>query len=124
MDPWEIVVGIVVLVLVLLFVGGYVANARIRRSRDSDLTATIAAADGPVAEARAQARGWDRDLLGAAARSAFAARHPGLTPTAFDLVQVVDRPGPDEAAALMRVTHAAGDEEIELRRSGDAWAAA
>src|SRR4051794_3882758 len=124
MDPWEIVVLIVVLVLALLFVGGYVANARIRHSHDADLTAKIAAADGALAEARAQDRGWDPELLESAARTAFAARHPGLTPSAFDLIQVVDRPGTDEDSALMRVTHAAGAEEIELRRSGDAWAAA
>lgn len=123
MDTWEIVVLIVVGVLALLFAGGYVANARLRRAREADLAAKIAAADGALAAARAQDRGWDPALLEAAARDAFAAKHPALTPTGFTLVQVVDRPGTDEDSARMRVAHAAGAEEIELRRTGDSWAA-
>jgi len=124
MQTWEIVVLVVLGVLVLLFLGGLAGNARMRRARAASLAQRIAEADHHLAEARAQDRGWDPGLLEAAARTAFAARHPGLTPTRLDLIQVVDRPGTDEDRALMRVTHAAGAEEIELARTGDRWAAA
>lgn len=121
MATWEIVLLIVVGVLALLFAGGYIANARIRRAREASLDEKIAAADHALAAARAEDRGWDPALLEQAARSAFAARNPALTITALDLIQVVDRPGTDEDEALMRVTHGAGAEEIQLRRTGDRW---
>lgn len=124
MDTWVIVLLIVVGVLALLFVGGLVGNARIRREREETLAQRIAEADHHLAEARAADRGWDPALLEAAARAAFATRHAGIEPQALDLVQVVDRPGTDEDRALMRVTHAGGAEEIELQRTGDRWSAA
>ena len=124
METWEIVVLIVVGVLVLLFVGGLLGNARVRREREASLAARIAEADQHLAQARADDRGWDPALLEAAARAAFSARRPGLEVTTLDLVQVVDRPGTDEDAALMRVAYAGGAEEIELRRTGDRWDAA
>src|SRR5437879_4341694 len=117
MAAWEIVVLIIVVVLALLFVGGLIGNARMRAAGDRSLTRQIAAADTALAGARAEDRGWDPALLDAAARSAFAQRHPGAEITALHLVQVVDRPGTDEDTALMRVDHAAGSEEIELRRT-------
>jgi hypothetical protein len=124
MDTWELVVLIVVGVLVLLFLGGLAGNARVRRAREPSLDAKIADADRALAAARADDRGWDPALLDAAARSALSERNPGLTITALELVQVVDRPGTDEDRALMRATHAAGAEEIELQRTGDRWHAA
>ncbi len=124
MDTWVIVLLVVVGVLALLFVGGFLGNARVRREREGALAQRIADADHHLAEARAEDRGWDPALLEAAARTAFAARVPGVEPRSLDLIQVVDRPGTDEDRALMRVTHAAGAEEIELQRTGDQWAAA
>lgn len=124
MDTWEIVLLIVIGVLALLFLGGLAGNARVRRAQAGSLTERIAEADHHLAAARAQDRGWDPALLEAAARSAFAARHPGVEPQSLDLIQVVDRPGTDEDRALMRVTHPSGAEEIELQRTGDRWDAA
>jgi hypothetical protein len=124
MDTWVIVLLVVVAVLVLLFLGGLVGNARVRREREGSLAARIAEADHHLAQARAQDRGWDPALLEAAARAAFATRQAGVEPQSLDLIQVVDRPGTDEDRALMRVTHAAGAEEIELQRTGDQWSAA
>jgi len=124
MDTWVIVLLVVVGVLALLFIGGLLGNARVRREREGALAQRIAEADGHLADARAQDRGWDPALLETAARTAFAARVPGVEPSSLDLIQVVDRPGTDQDRALMRVTHAAGAEEIELQRTGDQWAAA
>lgn len=124
MATWEIVVLVVVAVLVLLFLGGLAGNARLRRANDRSLTHQIAQADAALAGARADDRGWDPAHLEEAARAAFAQRHPGVTIEHLHLVQVVDRPGTDDDRALMRVAHADGVEEIELRRTGDAWAGA
>lgn len=124
MAAWEIVLLVIVVVLVLLFLGGLAGNARVRSARDHSLTRRIAEADAALAGARAEDRGWDPAALEAAARTAFTARHPGAEITDLRLVQVVDRPGTDEDRALMRVAHAGGAEEIELRRTGDAWAGA
>ena len=124
METWELVVLIVLGVLVLLFIGGLAGNARMRRDRESSLAARIAEADNHLAQARAQDRGWDPALLEAAAREAFASRRPGVEITGLDLVQVVDKPGTDEDQARMRVTHAQGADEIDLRRTGDRWGAA
>ena len=123
-ETWEVVVAIVVGVVLLLFVLGLVANARMRRAHERSLDEQIRAADNALAEARALDRGWDPALLESAARTAFASRRPGVEPDRFDLVQVVDRPGTDEDRARMRVSFAAGAEEIELQRTGDSWAAA
>ena len=121
MAVWEVVLLVVVGVLVLLFLGGLAVNARMRAAHDRELTDHIAEADRALAAARAGDRGWDPALLEAAARAAFAARHPETPVTGLTLVRVIDQPGTDEDRALMRVTHAAGAEEIELRRTGDRW---
>src|SRR3954462_8543988 len=123
-DTWQVVVAIVVGVVLLLFILGLVATTRMRGARDRSLDEQISAADNARAEARALDRGWDPTLLESAARTAFATRRPGVEPDRFDLVQVVDLPGTDEDRARMRVTIAAGVEEIELQRTGDTWAAA
>ncbi|MDQ1539568.1 MAG: hypothetical protein QOH29_294 [Actinomycetota bacterium] len=124
MATWEIVLLVVVGVLVLLFLGGLAGNARARRAADDGLTRKIAEADQALATARGEDRGWDPALLEAAARDAFAARHAGVAVESLRLVQVIDLPGTDEDRALMRVSHAHGAEEIELRRTGDRWTAA
>jgi hypothetical protein len=123
-ETWEVVVAIVLGVILVLFILGFAANARMRRAREKSVEEHIAAADQALAEARALDRGWDPGLLETAARTAFASRRPGVEPDRLDLVQVVDRPGTDEDRAWMLVTHAAGAEEIELHRTGDTWAAA
>lgn len=124
MQTWEIVVLAVVAVLALLFLGGLAANARMRRERERELGERIAAADHALAAARAADRGWDPALLDQAAREAAAARRPGAQVASLDLVAVVDRPGTDEDRARMRLAYADGaEEEIDLVRSGDRWAA-
>ncbi len=121
METWALVLLVIVVILALLFVGGFIANARRQREREAALAQRIAEADHHLAAARAEDRGWDPALLEAAARSAFASQRPGLEPQSLDLVQVVDRPGTDEDRARMRVTYAGGAEEIELARTGDSW---
>jgi hypothetical protein len=109
-----------VLLAILLFVGGLIANARRTRGQEDELRVAVREADQALALARAGDRGWDRDILEAAAREAFAARSP-VEVRELMLLQVVDRPGTEEDQALFRVITDAGSEEILLQRQGDAW---
>lgn len=109
-----IVLGVLV---VLLFAGGYVANARRRDAERAALHARAREADRHLAEAHAQDKGWDRAPLEQAARDAYAQRH-GSAPERLMLVQVVDRPGVDEDEAVFD----ADGEVLTMGRKGGQWA--
>jgi len=115
-----VIVIIVVILLVLLIVGGLVANARRAREQEDETLSAVREADQALALARASDRGWERAVLEAAAREAFAARSP-VEVRELLLMQVVDRPGTEEDQALFRVITDVGSEEILLVRHGDAW---
>jgi hypothetical protein len=119
----EVIIIIVVVVMVLLIVGGLVITGRRSRAEEGELRKTLREADQALALARAQDRGWDRALLEAACREAFAERSPA-EPRELMLVKVVDRPGTEEDQALFRIITDAGSEEILLARRGDSWSAA
>jgi type II secretory pathway pseudopilin PulG len=118
-----IVIIVVLGLLLLLFVGGLIANRRRARAEDPALRAALREADQALALARAEDRGWERGALEAAAREAFAARSP-IEPRELQLLKVIDRPGTEDDQALFRVVTDAGSEEILLVRRGDTWAAA
>ncbi len=119
MDTLGIVIVVVLVLLALLFVGGYVANAR-RRAADRDrLRALTQEADQGLAAAHAENKGWERTGLEAAAREAAAARRGGVAPRQLTLVQVVDRPGTEEDEAVFE----ADGERIVLGRAGGRWVA-
>lgn len=120
MSGLEVIIIIVVVVIVLLIVGGLVITGRRSRAEEGEFREALREADQALALARAQDRGWDRALLEAACREAFAARSP-VEPRELQLVKVVDRPGTEEDEALFRVITDAGSEEIRLMREGDAW---
>ena len=120
MSTLAIVLIVLVAVLAVLFVGGYVVAVR-RRDRPG-WEAHIRAADHALEQARAADRGWDRDLLHAAARSALSEQRPGFEPASLDLVLVDDRPGVEEDRAHM--VAAGPDENVRLvlcRDSSGAW---
>ena len=108
-----IVLGVLVL---LLFVGGYIANARRREAERAALHARAREADRHLAAAHAQDKGWERHALEEAAREAYIARH-GNAPERLTLVQVVDRPGVDEDEAVF---DADGD-LLTMGRRGGEW---
>jgi hypothetical protein len=118
-----IVVVVILAVFLLLIVGGFIANARRLRGEEAQLRATLQEADRALALARAEDRGWDRDVLESACRAAFAARSLADVRELL-LIQVVDRPGTEEDQALFRVVTDAGSEDILLVREGEAWVAA
>jgi nitrogen fixation protein FixH len=118
----EVVVGVLILALVLLFLGGFVATNRRRDALQERLKAEIEAADAALAEARATDRGWERETIEAAARGAFAERHPDRPVDQLQLVRVVDRPGTESDQAVFRVVTADGGEEtLTLGRRDGAW---
>jgi hypothetical protein len=109
--------------LLLLFVGGLIANARVQRARAADLRRQIESADQALAEARAGDRGWDMAVLEAAARDAFATRSGGRAPKELHLVQVVDRPGTDADEAVFRAIDGHHESDVVLGREGGQWVA-
>jgi len=115
-----IIVIIVVVLVVLLIVGGLVANARRARDQEDETLSAVREADQALALARASDRGWERAVLEAAAREAFAARSP-VEVRELLLMRVVDRPGTEEDQALFRVVTDVGSEEILLVRHGGEW---
>jgi type II secretory pathway pseudopilin PulG len=117
-----LIVAFVVLAA-LLFVGGFIASGRRQRARSTQLVAKIEAADQALAQARAGDRGWDLEVLHAAAREAFASRFDGRQPDRLHLVQVIDRPGTEQDEAVLRAVHGHREEDIVLGRQGDRWVA-
>lgn len=118
MDPLAIVLIVLAVLILLLFAGGYIANARRREDERAALHARAREADRHLADAHAEDKGWERSTLESAARRAFAERH-GAEPTELQLVQVVDRPGTDEDEAVF-----AGDgREVVLGRRDGQWVA-
>lgn len=115
-----IVILVVIAVLLLLAVGGYVAQARRQPQLAESLRGRIEAADAALADARAEDRGWERGTMEAAARAAVAPREV----TELHLIQVVDRPGTDADEAVFRAEHADGDATtVILGRRDGAWTA-
>ena len=115
-----IIVIVVVVLLVLLIVGGLIANGRRARDQEDETLSAVREADQALALARASDRGWERAVLEAAAREAFAARSPAEVRELL-LMRVVDRPGTEEDQALFRVITDVGSEEILLVRHGGVW---
>jgi hypothetical protein len=115
-----IIVIVLVVLVVLLIVGGLVANARRARDQEDETLSAVREADHALALARASDRGWERAVLEAAAREAFAARSP-VEVRELLLMRVIDRPGTEEDQALFRVITDVGSEEILLVRHGGAW---
>jgi type II secretory pathway pseudopilin PulG len=115
-----VILVVFVLLVILLAVGGIIASQRRARSGEDELLVAVREADQALALARAGDRGWERGVLEAAAREAFAARSPAEVRELM-LVQVVDRPGTEEDQALFRVITDVGSEEILLVRHGDDW---
>jgi hypothetical protein len=120
MSTLAIVLIVLVAVFAVFFVGGYVMAIR-RRDRPG-WEQHIREADHALEQARAADRGWDRELLEAAARSALAEQRPGFEPDSLNLVLVDDRPGVEEDRAHM--VAAGPGENVRLvlcRDSSGAW---
>jgi hypothetical protein len=112
----------IALVFVFLFVIGAFANSR-HRARTRNLVRERAqVADRDLAAAEAKDRGWDRAVLEAAIRDAWAGREGAPPIEEITLVAVVDPPGTDSDRAEFLVTAGETAVEIRLARTGNTWA--
>ena len=121
MDVWLVILLVFVLLVVVLFVLGTFGAARHRRQLDATLRAQLEEANQALAAARAEDRGWERERLEAAARSAHERAHAGASVRELHLIQVVDRPGTEEDQARFRVVDDHGEHDVLLGRRGDEW---
>ena len=102
------IVLIVVGVIILVFLIGGLIVAR-RRADRPGWEEHIRRADQALEQARAADRGWDRELIHAAARRALGEHRPGLEPVSLDLILVDDRPGVEEDRAHLLAAAPAGE---------------
>ena len=120
METWEIVVLVVLAVLILLAVGGAVGRRRQLERSQGRFDANLLEVNRDLAAAHAEDRGWERSVLEATARQAYAAERDGSEPGELELMQVIDRPGTDEDKAVFR-TGPDGRERLTLGRRDGQW---
>jgi hypothetical protein len=110
---------IVLVVFAVLIAGGiYARNRQLARSRPA-FERALAQVDRDLAAAAAVDRGWDRELLEAAARRISAERF-GAEPEQLTLVEVIDKPGTEEDQAVFDVSAGGDRHRVVLgRRDGD-----
>ena len=119
METWEIIVLVVVLVIIVLAVGGSYARRRQLERSQGRFDAHLLEVNRDLAAARAEDRGWERDVLEGAARQAYATER-GSDPGQLELVQVIDRPGTDDDHAVFRCGPEAR-ERLTLGRRDGQW---
>ena len=120
MSTLAIVLIVIGALLVLLFLGGFVAARR--RANRPEAADHIRSADRALEQARASDRGWDRAVLEGAARSALEEHRPGVAWESIELVLVDDRPGVVDDTAHLVGTGPAGQARVILsRREGGDW---
>ena len=117
MSTIAIVLIVVAAILVLMFLGGLVVARR--RLQDPDYYRHLEQAEQMLEQARASDRGWDRDLLHAAARAALESERPGKSWPSLELVLVEDRPGVEEDRAHMMASGPDGRARVVLMRRPD-----
>jgi hypothetical protein len=117
MSTLAIVLIAVGAVLLLLFIGGLVVARR--RLEDPAYYRNLELAEQQLEQARATDRGWDRDLLHAAARAALAAERPGRSWPSLELFLVEDRPGVEQDRAHMMASGPEGRVRVVLMRLPD-----
>ena len=123
MSVLTIVLLVLAALLVLLFVGGYLANRR-RFYADREAHARrIAEADQALEAARAADRGWERAELERAARAALEAERPEFRYDELALVLVDDRPGVEEDRAHFLASGREGEVRVLLARRDGGWTA-
>jgi hypothetical protein len=115
-----IVLGVIVL---LFFIGGVVAVITRSRQQAGTYAEHVAAADSALEQARAADRGWHRETMEAAARSAVEESKPGWSYEDLHLVFVDDRPGVSEDRAHFMAVGPDGEVRVILARQDDRWVA-
>lgn len=123
MSTLAIILIVIAAILVLAFVGGFLATRRRDAVSGADYARHVAAADQALEQARATDRGWDRGALEEAARRALAEQHPGFDYEDLHLVLVDDRPGIEEDRAHFAAVAPEGERRVVLVRDASGWSA-
>jgi hypothetical protein len=110
-----IIIGVVTLLAVLFFVGGYVASRR----RAEHWSEHVAEAEQALEIAWAADKGWDREVLHRSVRDALGSHKPGWEYTDIHLVGVEDRPGVEEDRARLIAVGQDGETRVVLTRDAD-----
>jgi len=119
-----IVLIAVAAVIALFLVLGFVATRARDRRQAGSWEEAVRSADAALAQAAASDRGWHREAMEAAARTALEAHRPGWRYGDLHLVLVDDRPGIQEDRAQFVAVGDGGDEAtVVLSREGDRWSA-
>ena len=120
MPTWLI---IVIVALILLAAGGILARSQqLKRSRPA-FERNLAQVERDLVAAAAADRGWNRQLLEAAARR-IGTEQLGSEPEELTLIEVLDRPGTDQDEAVFELRTGGQRHRLVLgRRDGD-WVAA
>src|SRR4051794_40476203 len=115
------IVLIVLFALIVVFlIGGYIVAKR--RANRPGWEADVRAADNALEQARAEDRGWDRELIEAAARRGLSRERPDFEPDSLHLIFVDDRPGVEEDRAHVMATGPGAKVRLVLARDGSgAW---
>jgi hypothetical protein len=122
MPTWlAIALGLFVLLVIVLAAGGAYARKRQLEATRGRFEVHLAEVNQQLAAAHANDRGWAREGLEAAARSAYAEQRSGAQPHELTLVQIVDLPGTDDDKAVFHVTGSGRDERLTLGRAGGEW---
>jgi hypothetical protein len=116
-----VVLVVLAVVIAVFFVGGLLGARRHYRVGGADWRRHVAEADRALEEARAADRGWEREHLEAAARSALEREHPGRRFEDLHLVLVDDRPGVEEDRAEMVAAGPEGEVLVQLARRPYGW---
>ena len=118
MPTWlAVVLGVLVVLVVVLAAGGAYARQRQLERTRARFDEHLAEVNRDLAAAHAEDRGWAREGLEAAARTAYAAQRPDVGSYELELLQIIDNPGTDDDKAIFRVGH----ERLTLGRSGGEW---
>ena len=118
MNTLDIVLLAVAAVLLLVVIVGARMARRQQESREARLRERLAAANEALAQAHAGDKGWDRETLEAAARTA----HGGPVEE-LHLVQVIDKPGTEADEAVFEVVADGKAREVRLGRVDAEWVA-
>ncbi|HEX7173074.1 MAG TPA: hypothetical protein VF365_10750 [Candidatus Limnocylindria bacterium] len=108
---------------VLFFIGGIAAVIVRSRRQENTWEEHVRTADQSLQQARANDRGWDREMMVEVARAALADSRPGFPYSDLHLVLVEDLPGVEEDRAHFVAVGPDGEARVVLGREGERWVA-